>query len=472
MGDIDWEALLEGKEPEPHVSDGFEDLSGLLSVNSEISITASTQSNKESSRAKSVDLSESGSFGNLQSVNDLISYEQSPSPEVPATRSAVSVKSNVTFSETSPEIYNINEDINLLSIGDLVPDEDFEMDTQSDAGVNFSLSDRRPDKFTKFDTNLISVDESPEKITEVDSYTELYSRIDNKKAFSEDERSASAVVTDSKFDDEDIVTEEISEEIDERDAHWRNVKSKVTRNSEIPVFMVGSKKKKPSKDLSSSKYKEKNKGIPRKKKSESRKPSISSTRDEHNSFKYTSERNEGKSFNYTSFTEDVTTVSETSAAETLTQSKTSVTNVKFEAPCCKCKCNNQIADVNIKPIPLFSGMTLDSKTLDELSAMNPDKIALLNMMKAQFNLTKGLIEITSNILKSEIDDCQPTYRHTNLEDTKKLIKKNQPYGDHKHRERISGNGRRKSRHSEKSKSNKTRKKSRHSDSESHAKTNS
>ena len=479
MGEIDWEALLEGKEPEPKDT---EDISGLLSVNSdEISITASsTQSTKELSKSKSLDLSGSGHFFNLQSVNDLIcqgqsvndlvsheqsvndlvsheqslndlnSFAQSPSPEVHASRSALSVRSNVTFSEDVPEVFNLAEEMNLMSIGDLIPEEALELDYTTDV-------------------NDTSRNTSPDKLTEIDSYTEIDTFTGNRKHYSEDTKSILSVLSGTNVDDvdEDIVTEDISEEIKEKEDGWSKVKDKLTnKNSDkkIPVFMVGPKNKRLSKDLSFSKSQEMSREKSSRKNNEERNRKSSQL----------SERTEPKSFNYTSFTEDITTVSDTSTAETVTQSKTSVTKVKFDPPCCKCRCVNQVADVNMKPIPLFSGVTLDSKTLDELSAMNPDKVALLNMMKAQFSLTKSLIDITSSILKSEVDDCKPTYRHTNLKETKQFIKKNQPHGIKNDREYYESKPRKektklksgRSYNSEKSKSTKTRQESRSRQSES------
>lgn len=394
-GEIDWGALLEGKEPE---LDGSEAISGLISVDSgDISISDTTgQSISRTptpTRDRAGSASGAQSFLKLQSVNDLLGPVQSPSPEL-RTRSASSIKSYVTFSESEPEVFNIAEEINLLSIGDLLPEEleeGYETSNESKSGVYSS-----------------------------DKFTEAYSESDNEGD------SAAVSRTEKVEEEEEIISQndEISEDIKIKSDGWKNVKDKMlNKHNKIPVFMVGPKKKKFQRDLSFSKDKsEVSQLISSKTLNTSVKSEISSRVSTN-----VSDKSPTKTYNYTSFTEDITTISDSSELETVTKSRTSVTEVKFTPPCCYCKCKNQTADINMRPIPLFSGTTLDSKTLAELSAMNPDKIALLNMMKAQYNLTRGLIDITSNILNSEIENCKPTARHTTFEETKKYIRKHQPY---------------------------------------------
>ena len=395
-GEIDWEALLEGKEPELNDSEG---ISGLISVDSDISLSRSTPTARTTSRSqtpsdsntrdRSHGLVEVHSFMNLQSVNDLLGPVESPSPELHGTRSASSIKSNVTFSESEPEVFNIAEEINLLSIGDLLPEEQLEGSFDESKSQGYSS-----DKFTEAESELDNVTAAASVIDEVQEEEE----------------------------EEDLYTEEddeISEEIRTKSDGWKSVKDKMlNKGKKIPVFMVGPKKKKLQRDLSFSRSMDKTELSQLISGSKTSKTSMKSE---------ISEKSPTKTFNYTSFTEDLTTISDSSELETVTKSRTSITELKFESPCCGCKCKNQTADINMRPIPLFSGVTLDSKTLEELSAMNPDKIALLNMMKAQYNLTKGLIDITSNILNSEIEQCKPTARHTTYEETKKYIRKYQPY---------------------------------------------
>ena len=422
-GEIDWGALLEGKEPEP---DGSEAISGLISVDSgDISISDTTgQSISRTptpTRDRTGSASEAQSFLKLQSVNDLLGQVQSPSPEL-RTRSASSIKSYVTFSESEPEVFNIAEEINLLSIGDLLPEE------QLEEGYETS-------------------NESKSQNYSSDKFTEAYSESDEEVDLAE----ASKIEEVQEEEEEEIYTQddEISEDIKIKSDGWKNVKNKMlNKGNKIPVFMVGPKKKKFQRDLSFSKDKsEVSQLISSKTLNTSVKSEISSRISTN-----VSEKSPTKTYNYTSFTEDITTISDSSELETVTKSRTSITEVKFNPPCCDCKCKNQTADINMRPIPLFSGTTLDSKTLAELSAMNPDKIALLNMMKAQYSLTKGLIDITSNILNSEIENCKPTARHTTFEETKEYIRKNQPYkrSKSKHKSADKGNSKGISRKSKRS----------------------
>ena len=411
-GEIDWGALLEGKEPEP---DGSEAISGLISVDSgDISISDTTgQSISRTptpTRDRTGSASEAQSFLKLQSVNDLLGPALSPSPEL-RTRSASSIKSYVTFSESEPEIFNIAEEINLLSIGDLLPEEQLEegYETSNDSKSGNYSSDKFTEAYSEFEEEVDSAEAS--KIEEV-----------------------------QEEEEEEINTQddEISEDIKIKSDGWKNVKNKMlNKGNKIPVFMVGPKKKKFQRDLSFSKDKsEVSQLISSKTLNTSVKSEISSRISTN-----VSDKSPTKTYNYTSFTEDITTISDSSELETVTKSRTSVTEVKFNPPCCDCKCKNQTADINMRPIPLFSGTTLDSKTLAELSAMNPDKIALLNMMKAQYSLTRGLIDITSNILNSEIENCKPTARHTTFEETKEYIRKNQPYKRMKSKHKSAHKGR-------------------------------
>ena len=393
MGDIDWGALLEGKEPTAERILDLSGISGLHSVGSDISISGSTTSRgtgRPYQHQKSNNFSDSGSLVNLQSVNDLLA--QSPSPEPYRSRSAASFKSNVTFSESEPEVFNIAEEINLLSIADLMPSEQESSEEASD-------------------TELASEREyTTQRYTDPDNYTEP---ITEEHEYSE-------------------IEDEISEDIKTKSEGWKAVKDRmINKGRKIPVFMVGPKKKAISRDLSF------NKSLERSELSQllsTRKSSKSTIKTEASSRKSSiiSEKSTfvPTTYNYSrsSYTEDITTVSDSSEMETVTKSstKTSITNIKFAEPCCKCKCKCQAADLNIKPVGL-RGTVLDPKTLSELAEMNPDKIALLNIMKAQYHLTKGLLDITSGIINSEIDSCQPTARYTSIEETRRYIKKNQPY---------------------------------------------
>ena len=398
-GEIDWAALLEGEEPTP---DDPYDISGLISIDSDISISGSTATaltrtpTPTDTRDRSHSISErhSYSFMNLQSVNDLLGPVLSPSPELHATKSASSIKSNVTFSEYEPEVFNLAEEINLLSIGDLLPEEQLEGEETFNESKYYS-SDKFTEAYSESDEGDVTAAPS---VIEEEQETEVYSEDDD-----------------------------ISEEIKTKSDGWKSVKERMlNKGKKIPVFMVGPKKKKLQRDLSFSRSMDKTE-LSQLVSGKTSKTSIISEVNTRKSCDV-SEKSPTKTYNYSSFTEDVTTISDSSELETVTKSRTSLTEIRFEPPCCGCKCKNQRADMNMRPIPLFSGMTLDSKTLEELSAMNPDKIALLNMMKAQYNLTRGLIDITSNILNSEIDNCKPTSRYTTYEETKEYIKKHQPYG--------------------------------------------
>ena len=399
MAEIDWAALLDGKTPPPRdlIS---EQLSGLhTDLDVSLTTTSNTRRNVTVSTEDSVEEDDSvasaGSFLNLHDINDLLPE----SPDLPASKSASSLKSNVTFSESEPEVYNIVEELNLLSIGELSVAE--EVTSEASAGGYSG-----------------------------DVFTSVYSETAKSKQ-------TESAITESGGDitEEGSQSEEIAEDIIKtRSDPWKVAKNRLlNKGTEIPVFMVGPKKKQLHRDLSFSKSNEETASPV--KSSRISVPSSSRARAGKSGASYTSVISDGPSYNsYTTVSsEDVTTISESSELQTVTKSHRSVTEVKLETPCCKCRCQNVEADLNMKPLPLFSGVTLDAGTLEQMSLLNPDKIALLNMMKAQYNLTKGLIEITSGILDSEIGKCRPKFRHTSLEETKRYIKKHQPYKSSKKR---------------------------------------
>ena len=385
--EINWEALLNDEEISVSLSEAPpmvspSRLSGLLTLNLEIDTTLSDSSEnkalpfphkyeRDQIEEEEENDTTSDSISNLKSLHDLdelfADEQNTKAPE----------ENFETYEERSQSenTFNISEELNVKSVGELLSER-----------IHHETSEAVPETENNF-----SNAKSSHKIPKIDSEPYNYSE----DTFDEDYE-----------DDFNSDTEEVTESIKAKSVGWKVVKEKVLNRDSIPVFLVN--RKKFSRDLSirsvdSKSYTATAKSPTEVDKSYATDRTITPTSSKSSGhYKMSS-----KAVNKSDFSDS-----------------TSVENVVLKEPeCPRCSCKYPIADLNTKPISVLRGVPLDPQTLVNLSEMSPDKITILNLLKAQYNLTRGILDITNSIISSNLESCTPNHKYTTWKDTKRYIKK-------------------------------------------------